>query len=194
MNYLAHTFLSCKDANLLAGNFMADFIHHKEKANLKPEILLGIELHKRIDSFTDSHQDVKDTVRLLRPVQGKYTPVSVDIIFDYVLTQDWVRYSSQSLSVFKQNVYKLLIEQSHHYPIKVKQRMEMMIADDFLMSCATEERLIRTFERIKKRAKFDNNFENAHKDMYAHYDQLREHFHNFFPDLIIHVNEFCACN
>ena len=52
--------LSCKDSNLLVGNFMADFINNSDKKGLNPQILEGINLHKSIDHFTDNHQAVKE--------------------------------------------------------------------------------------------------------------------------------------
>lgn len=194
MNFLAHTFLSCKDPNLLVGNFMADFIGNKDKQGLKLEILQGIELHKKIDHFTDHHPSVKEAVRVIRKSQGKYAPVTIDILFDYILTQDWHMYAISDLKEFTLSAYETLHSHLEHYPSTLKELLPRMIADDFLMSCATEERLVTTFQRVKRRAKFDNNFEGGHQVLFEHYDVLNNHFHQFFPDLIQEVNMFCDCN
>ena len=82
----------------------------------------------------------------------------------------------------------------NEFPFQVQQRLPRMIAGDFLMSCSTEERLHSTFLHVKKRAKFDNNFERATEDMMTNYDALVEYFHTFFPDLITNVGEFCECS
>ncbi|MBK9734320.1 MAG: DUF479 domain-containing protein [Saprospiraceae bacterium] len=194
MNFLAHTFLSCKDADLLAGNFMADFINNKEKKQLSTAMLLGVDLHKRIDSFTDSHQAVKSAIQMMRTSQGKYAPVTVDILFDYILSQEWETYSSLSLGGFTKQTYQTLETKVNEFPLQLQQRLPRMITGDFLMSCSTEEKLHSTFLHVKKRAKFDNNFENATKDMFSKYDNLCECFHTFFPDLMTNVGEFCDCN
>jgi len=194
MNFLAHIFLSCKDPNLLVGNFMADFIGNKDKTGLKSEILQGINLHKRIDHFTDNHPSVKEAIKVIRTSQGKYAPVTIDILFDYILTQDWDIYASHDLKEFTLSAYDTLKNHQEHYPTKLQEMLPRMIADDFLMSCATEERLITTFQRVKRRAKFDNNFEEGHQVLFEEYSVLSKHFHQFFPELIFHVNEFCDCN
>lgn len=194
MNFLAHMLLSCKDSNLLVGNFIADFIGNADKKALSPQILEGINLHKSIDHFTDNHQAVKEAIKIIRPSQGKYAPVTIDILFDYILTQEWNQYSNHDLKVFTESTYSTLQSYTHHYPAKLQEMLPRMIADDFLMSCATEERLITTFQRVKRRAKFDNNFESGHEAMFDHYDDLNQLFHDFFPEILVHVNEYCDCN
>jgi len=165
MNFLAHTFLSCQDEELLTGNFMADFISNNEAKNLKPQFLSGVHLHKKIDSFTDQHDGVRDSIKLLRPSQGKYSPVAIDILYDYFLTKNWARYSNENLGLFTKRVYNILLN-----------------------SCCNEERLRRTFERVKRRAKFDNNFDKVHIDLVKYHDVLDSHFNYFFPQLIAHLN------
>lgn len=194
MNFLAHTFLSCKDTDLLAGNFMADFIKNKDMAALRPAILQGIELHKNIDSFTDSHDAVRASVKILHPTQGKYAPVIVDILYDYLLSQNWSTYATQSLTTFTQQTYIDLASKMDDYPERLQQKVPLMIADDFLMSCATEERLIQTFRRVARRTHFDHHFDTAHEDLRTHYKVFQAHFDVFFPDLVFHVNEYCGCN
>ena len=60
MNFLAHTYLSCSNEDLLVGNFLADFMKNKDIESLPSNILKGIDLHRKIDSFTDSHPAVKE--------------------------------------------------------------------------------------------------------------------------------------
>lgn len=194
MNYLAHTLLSCHDANLLAGNFMADFAGRKHVLALEPNILAGVELHKRIDTFTDSHEEVKAAIHLLHPTQGKYAPVVVDILFDHFLTIHWQRYSDENIGAFTQRVYEMLEEKKEIFPIALREKLPFMILDDFLMSCKDEERLKKTFFRVGRRAKFANNFDKAHLDLAQHYDKLDHHFHAFYPALRAHIDGFCECN
>lgn len=185
--------LSCEDSELMAGNFMADFVLNHEKKELHSNILKGIELHHSIDNFTDQHMTVKNAVSLLRPTQGKYSPVVVDILFDYFLTINWDKYSSESLEKFTSRVYTTLMLQDDVYPSRLKELLPRMISDDFLMSCKNEDRLIKTFERIKKRAKFDNNFNRAHLDLAEFHVIMNDQFNEFFPDIVLHINTVCKC-
>lgn len=193
MNYLAHVYFSCHDDNLLIGNFIADFLTSKEVQMQPPEIKKGVELHKSIDKFTDGHPDVKACIVLLRPTQRKYSPVIVDILFDYFLIKNWQKFSDTDLELFTKKIYNILNKNSHSLPLKLQNMLPYMIADDFLMSCKNEIRLIKTFERLKKRVKFDNHFDSIPLDLKNHHNQLEFHFLAFFPALIKHVNSFCNC-
>jgi len=193
MNFLAHMLLSCEDSELLAGNFMADFMLNNEKKALHPNIMNGLNLHRSIDNFTDQHINVKNAIVLLRPRQGKYSPVVVDILFDYFLTINWHKYSAENLEKFTARVYEMLTLHHEVYPQRLKDLLPRMIADDFLMSCKNEDRLIKTFERIKKRAKFDNNFDRAHLDLAEFHDILDDQFNEFFPEIVLHINNICKC-
>ena len=193
MNYLAHVLLSCHDKDLMAGNFIADFLTIKEVKSQPDKIIKGIELHKSIDSYTDQHSAVKSCVLILRPTQGKYSPVIIDILFDYFLTKNWAKFCSIDLVPFITNVYSILNENKESFPEKLKNMLPIMIADDFLMSCANEERLSKTFLRLKKRVKFKNHFESILLDLKNHSIDLEFNFLAFFPDLVKHVNSFCKC-
>ena len=56
MNHLAHAFLSpLNDAQILVGNLSADWIKGRARRSLPEGIQLGMDLHRRIDVFTDTH-------------------------------------------------------------------------------------------------------------------------------------------
>ena len=91
MNYLAHAFLSLEDADLLAGNYLADLMHPKDVVELSPGVMRGIELHRFIDSYTDQHPEVRSCTRILHPVVHKYAPVVIDIYYDFLLVLKMLR-------------------------------------------------------------------------------------------------------
>lgn len=193
MNHLAHIYLSCQDENLLLGNFMADFMTPKEIRSLPSRLIRGIELHRSIDQFTDQHADVKKCVALFRPTQKKYSPVVVDILFDYFLIKNWSLFSNEPFGVFKERIYRMLVLHTEFFPEKLKTFLPKMIDDDFLMSCSNEERLNKTFERLNKRAQFSNSFDSVTNDLKIHHTALEGYFLSFFPDLVKHVQPFCDC-
>lgn len=194
MNYLAHSLLSCHDPYLLTGNFVTDMMTKAEIARLPADIQAGAVLHRYIDTFTDGHQSIKASVSLLRPTQGKYSPVAVDILYDYFLSVNWARYSDETLEQFTTKVYTMLIEHSDLLPDRFRPVIKRMVDGDFLMSCSNVDRLMWTFARVKNKASFSNNFERAHLDMLDHRIALDKHFNLFFPDLIEQVQTFCKCN
>ena len=57
MNFLAHTYLSFTDEQIV-GNLIGDFIKNKKRDHLSEGIQQGITLHRAIDAFTDILQGV----------------------------------------------------------------------------------------------------------------------------------------
>ena len=67
MNFLAHIYLSGEDQELKIGNFIADSVKGKKFAQFPERIQQGITLHRKIDSYTDSHPIVRESVLRLFP-------------------------------------------------------------------------------------------------------------------------------
>jgi acyl carrier protein phosphodiesterase len=55
MNYLAHLALSYPVTDLVVGNFIGDHIRNKDLDKFTREVQLGVEMHRSIDNFTDTH-------------------------------------------------------------------------------------------------------------------------------------------
>ena len=193
MNHLAHFFLSGKDEDITIGNFIADFISNKEVDNYTEGVQKGIKLHREIDAFTDTHEVVKQSTKRLHPYHHKYSPVIVDIYYDFLLAKNWDKFTQNthrdgmSVRDFTHNMYSLLKNRRHDLPPKLMLRLDRMIADDWLMKYTTYEGLNQAFSRIEKYAAFPGNFGNAalHLEMFlADFDK---EFKAFFPDLVQHV-------
>jgi len=183
MNYLAHIYLSFGQEDVLIGNFISDFITNKEKSTFRRNPQHGISLHHKIDNFTDNHPIVIQVNDLIRPSQGKYTPVVTDIYFDHFLIKNWPQYSDSHLPVFTGQVYTVLNKHIEIYPDNLKALVPIMIRDNFLLACENEPRLRKTFQRVANRAKYSNNFDKAYDDLMANYSTIETHFEQFFIEL-----------
>ena len=195
MNHLAHFFLSGDNDDIKIGNFIADFISNKEVNDYTEGVQQGIKLHREIDAFTDTHPVVKQSTKRLHPFHHKYSPVIVDIYYDYLLGRNWARFTEGSYlkgissRTYVNNIYKLLTNRKNDLPIKLQSRIDQMIADDWLMKYTTFEGLNEAFNRIEKYAAFPGNFGNAalHLEMYL--EDFNKEFIEFFPELMVHVKE-----
>lgn len=200
MNHLAHFFLSGDDDDFKIGNFIADFISNKEVDDYTEGVQRGIKLHRAIDAFTDTHPIVKQSTKRLHPFHHKYSPVIVDIYYDYLLGKNWERFTSKEINKeslyegisvrdYINNIYKLLTNRKNDLPIKLQARIDQMIADDWLMKYTTFEGLNEAFNRIEKYAAFPGNFGNAalHLEMYL--EDFDKEFIEFFPELMVHVQQ-----
>jgi acyl carrier protein phosphodiesterase len=133
MNFLAHLFLTGKNEPLLVGNFLGDFLTNRQVAALPHPIQQGVKIHRQIDAFTDSHEQVRRSAARLRPVHGKYAPVILDVFFDYILVENWQHFSAEPLGEFAGFAYATLEKHVHLMPVFLQERLPLMIADDWLV-------------------------------------------------------------
>ena len=185
-------FLSCKDPALMQGNFLGDFLNNQQVAKLPVTLQKGIVLHRAIDSFTDKHSDVKACTKRLRESQGKYVPVVIDVLFDYILHQNWERYSQDPFQDFETMVYINLMDGLEYYPSKMQKVTIAMVNDRFLSNYITIPGLTRTFNELIKRSSFQSNMSNAVTDLLKNIDFLDEKFNSFFPDIIAYTKKYCG--
>lgn len=194
MNFLAHQYLSFGVTELRVGNFIADFIRgHKLKTFPKP-ILNGIALHREIDVFTDNHPVVKESIEILKPKQGRYSTVILDVYFDYFLAKNWNKFSEVSLLNFSQSVYKDFKVYEEVFPAKMKPAVKSIIYHDWLTNYQYYEGIKNALHNIEQRASFENKIKNALSDLKELEDELEQKFLLFFPDIIIMAKNFIKNN
>ena len=71
--------MSGDDHHIIIGNFIADGVKGKKYLEYPEQITKGIIYHRAIDSFTDQHETVKQSIRRLQQTQGKYSGVAIDM-------------------------------------------------------------------------------------------------------------------
>jgi acyl carrier protein phosphodiesterase len=195
MNHLAHFFLSNNNDDLAIGNFVADFITNKELPQYTEGVRNGIMLHREIDAYTDTHPKVKESTKRLHEFHHKYSPVIVDIYYDFLLGKNWDTFQigpSVSLTDFTQNIYHLVKKRENELPPNLRKNINQMVADDWLMRYTTIDGLHEAFTRIEKAAAFPGNFGNAAKHLVEFLPAFDAEFLSFFPDLISHVDSVIA--
>jgi acyl carrier protein phosphodiesterase len=187
MNYLAHFYLSNYDDNLIIGNYIADDVKGKAYLKYPEKIQQGILLHRRIDDFTDSHNQVFISKNRIREHQRKYTPVVMDVFYDYYLAKHWNDYASQPLKEFTHHVYKTLFKNIAQLPLKSQMRLSFMSKSNWLYSYKEITGIQKALTGLSKRTTFENNMHNAHHLLVKNEMVLKEDFELFFPELQEHV-------
>ncbi len=188
MNHLAHTHLSFGRPAWVAGNFLADALRGRQAIEaLPPDVRQGVLLHRAIDAFTDEHPAVRHSVGLLRARHGRYAGVVLDILYDHLLARHWERFSETDLHTFSLGAYEAYRAHAHLMPEPIWERLERMIAHNWLTGYDTVDSLRFVFARMSERARFDNRFHEAHEDLTHHGDDLERLFLVFYPELIRHA-------
>src|SRR5690606_23703046 len=118
MNYLGHAVLSFGDAQILTGNLIGDHVKGRLALDNFPEgIRKGIELHRKIDQFTDDHPASKRAKVLFRESYGLYAGAIVDSLYDHFLANDPKHFASENdLLQFSLHTYKQLETHSSYFP------------------------------------------------------------------------------
>jgi acyl carrier protein phosphodiesterase len=184
MNFLAHLFLSPEEGELLAGNFIADFISNRDLHDLSEGVRQGVMLHRHIDTFTDSHSQVRSVLRVLRPAHGKYAGVVWDVFGDALLTRHWAQFHPLSLRSFTKLMYERLHRMRDFMPEPMFSRLPRMIEDDWLMKVGQEAGIAYSLERISKRASKPEWLSGGVETYRKYLPELESAFLAFFPELI----------
>jgi len=183
MNYLAHAFLSPKDPLVLLGNLWGDVLRPRDYDLLDPAVLRGIERHKMIDAFTDHHKAVDEILRIVRPYQGKYTPVVGDVLMDFILSKYWHQYHPEPIESFCADTYKMVTDHFEYIPSRLHPRISRMLSHRWLESCKTRERMESTLLMLSKRASFENTIPQAMVPYDLHEEEMDGLFQLFFEDI-----------
>lgn len=187
VNYLAHIYLSGDSEEIKLGNFIGDFVKGNRHKEFPEQVAFGIILHRRIDSFTDQHADVRECNKMLRPGYGKYSGIIADIFFDHFLASNWNEYSVHSLRHFAKNAHAVFLSNFGLLPFRVKQFLPFLIHHKRLESYAKRENLLHVFEIMSSRTSLPANSEWAIQMLDQEYDQFEALFRSFFPELIEYV-------
>ena len=184
MNFLAHAYLSGDNKKILLGNFIADFVKGKQALNhFEEEIIKGVELHRAIDEFTDRHPVVRESKNRLRPKYRHYAGVIVDVFYDHFLATHWKDFHHQSLADFASVTYQIIQSFSSILPEQVKYLLPYMIKGNWLVGYAKVSGIHGALSGMASRTPFNSKMEQASNDLNDHYENFKEEFERFFPDL-----------
>jgi len=183
MNFLAHAYLSFDQEDILVGNFIADFIRGKERANYPKKVQIGIQLHHAIDAFTDSHPLVKEVQSFLQPRFGHYARVISDVFFDYFLAKNWKKFSNTPLEQFSQATYRQL----NTYPVPLPESFQHMLYwmenQNWLFAYRELAGIQSALDGLTRRARFDSKMNEASQVLREKEVEIEALFFVFFQDL-----------
>lgn len=190
MNYVAHQFLSFNIPELQLGNLYGEIVRGKKFENYQGLLRTGILLHREIDTFTDSHPLTKNSAQKFYKRFGKYAPVIVDVLFDYLLIRNWPKFSDQSYADFTANCYQLFRDNFNDFPPKLQYIIHHLLHYDWFHNYKTLEGIQKTLKGISQRSKFENEIYLAIEEINLYYDEFESDFLEFFPEIIVHSQDF----
>src|SRR4051812_25190324 len=100
MNFLAHAFLAFGHTDVMLGSMMGDFVKGPLDNRHPPDILRGLTLHRRVDTYTDAHATVALSRSRISPARRRYAGILIDLFYDHYLAANWQQYSTEPLDQF----------------------------------------------------------------------------------------------
>lgn len=187
MNYLAHLFLAGTDPEIILGNFIADHVKGSDVLNYSDKIQKGISMHRAIDTFTDQHPVVKQSIMRLRADFRKYAGVIVDMYYDHYLSAHWNEYSKEGLVDFTETRYEILNTFQAILPERSARLLFYMEKQNWLQSYSSFDGMQQAFNGMSRRTTFESKMELAVVNLKAGYPEFHHEFRQFFPELQTYV-------
>ena len=182
MNYLAHLHLGGQRPDQLLGSLYGDFVKGRLQGQFAPEVEAGIQLHRRIDVFTDRHPLVDIALGRFSDTRRRYAGIVLDVFFDHCLARDWRLYADQPLAQFTADVYRVLSREPQ-LPERLAKIAPHMVANDWLGSYQEFEVLDQVLRGISRRLSRPEELAGAMQELRRLYEPLSEDFRLFYPQL-----------
>ncbi len=174
----------------MVGNYIADHVKGKDYLNYPEGIQKGIEMHRAIDTFTDTHPIPQKGKDRLYEKYGKWSAVLIDMFYDHVLAKEWADYSPIPLTSFSKSAYQVLKSQQDLFPPASSRTLDWMSRGDWLAGYATVEGIGRALNGISQRASFENNMDESVKTLVEFYPEYKAEFAEFLPLMIKHLRPY----
>ncbi len=184
MNHLAHLMLARNSDELMLGGFIADAVKGKKYLDYDKEISNGILLHRFIDNFTDTHTEVSELKKLLRPQFGLLSGVVIDMIYDHMLAMHWNEFNTDSLESFSHHAYLVFEKYTSNMPERNQQMLPYMRKENWLLNYATIAGITKSFNGMSRRIRKGELLLQAPQFILDNETVLKESFFRFYPELM----------
>jgi acyl carrier protein phosphodiesterase len=182
MNFLIHLYLSGDDSGLLAGNIMGDFVKGRLTGQFPTPVERGLELHRRIDSFSALNSHYIRSKRRISPSFGHYRGIMVDLFYDHFMARDWSGHSSIGLAAYLSNTRTVVEQYWSILPERLKVSLPYIFSE-LIPSYVEESGISRALVRISSRLKRKNLLGEGGAELQMNYEGFRSDFRLFLPEL-----------
>ncbi len=187
MNYLAHIFLAQPTMESRVGNLLGDFARGVNTEELPEQVLKGLENHRLVDRYTDSHPVVTQLKVLVSPQRRRFAGIILDMAFDHYLIKHWDRFNSVPFEISCNDYYLSLHQGANLMPERMRAVTSRIIEQDWFSSYASIEGIGFALDRIAGRIRFQNEFAGSIEELLLLQSDIEQGFLMFFPELIGYV-------
>jgi acyl carrier protein phosphodiesterase len=187
MNFLAHLYLTRHSDDAMLGGLLGDFVSSAELVHYPAEVQREIQLHRRIDSYTDRHPAVLAAKSVFPEGRRRYAGILLDVYFDHLLARDWDRYHPVALEEFSRNFYAVLMAQPV-LPERLRAILPSFVRHDWLGSYRDRDSIDHAVRRIATRlSRNGDKLVQCIPILREHETIVERRFEEFFPELEAYV-------
>ncbi len=183
MNFLAHALLAGPDPADRLGGMLGDFVKGPLPGALPPEVAAGVALHRRIDSFAETHPAFRASRARVGPLRRRYAGIMVDLFYDHFLALHWDDYGGEPLEDFAAGIYALMAAHAALLPPRLARMLPFMRADDWLASYRSLASVALALDRMAEhRLTRPNPLAGSAAELEARYGEFEQDFLAFLPE------------
>ncbi len=175
----------------MVGGLLPDLVRGPVPPDLDERVMRGVRNHRRVDAFTDTHPAFNRSRARLRPTQGIFAGILVDVFYDHFLSLDWPSLHPEPLAAFIDRSHRELQRHNALMPDAMRPIITRMIDQRWLATYADYDGLRLTLERMShrfaQRTQRPIDLAPAVEDLQRHRTALHADFREFFPQLIRYI-------
>ena len=161
MNHLAHAILAGDEPDVIVGSLLGDFWRGALDPAWPAALARGVRLHRRTDSFTDTHPAVAAVRTLFEPPLRRYAGILLDVWFDHVLARDFERHVGEAAEPRLARVYVALANVPPGVPPTFALFAQRTVAHRTLSRYVDPDYVEAVYEHIARRLSHDNPVAHA---------------------------------
>jgi acyl carrier protein phosphodiesterase len=189
VNFLAHTYLSGCNEEIIVGNFMGDYVKGRNYLQFPEEVKRGILIHRDIDTFTDMHPVTRRGKKRLADRYHKYAGIIIDIFYDHFLASLWDDFSTIPLQDFVGRTYDLLKRNYVVLPAAIKRWFPTFLENNWMMAYQRIDGIELVLERMAANTSLPNHASYAVEVLSDRYSVFKDDFLEFFPQIVEFLEE-----
>ena len=163
------------------GTWLGDFVRGSDLCAWPSAVEQAIRLHRRIDSFTDTHALTLAARRSLPAPLRRYAGILLDVYFDHLLIRHWSSWHSTPLNDYSDSVHACLARIAPGLPEPAGRSAHRMATYGGLGACASAAGMTRVLTRIGERFSKPVALAEALPALVAAHASLETAFERFFP-------------
>jgi len=188
MNFLAHSILSPQKPLIMLGNLAGDFVKGNKMIGLHQNIIVGVKLHRSIDTFTDSHPLVKEAKGIVRSEFRLFSGVVIDMFWDYFVANSMIESGSNVLSNHINYVYNSANTNFNYLPEAFKPVFPYMEKHNWLGAYSTKEGLESIMLQMRYRIGNKSPLDQAVRILEMHEQEFQQLFNQFWKEALKEFN------